>query len=92
MFAMDKFNKFKDGGEGADAKALKWAQLAMSAGDKYEKLKLSDASDFGRDLQMEFDTIESDFPMIGDDELEDIKQAKTKGTAGHTEEDDDEDE
>ena len=78
MYAMDKFNKFKDGGEGSDAKALKWAQLAMSAGDKYEKLKLSDASDFGRDLQMEFDTIESDFPLIGEEDLEDIKSAKTK--------------
>jgi hypothetical protein len=56
----------------SEAMALKWAQLAMSAGDKYEKLKLGDASDFGKDLQMEFEYVESDFPGIGEDDLEQI--------------------
>jgi hypothetical protein len=53
----------------------------MSAGDKYEKLKLGDASDFGKDLQMEFEYIDAEFPSIGEDSMDQIYANKEAGTA-----------
>lgn len=75
IFAMSKFDMYRGSADpSADALALKWANLAMSSGDKYEKLKIGDASDFGRDLQMEFDFIDTEFPLIGEDLLEEIQK------------------
>jgi hypothetical protein len=75
IFAMQKFELYKNNNSpDADQNALKWAQMAMSSGDKYEKLKIGDASDFGKDLQMEFDFIDTDFPLIGEENLEEIRQ------------------
>lgn len=80
--ALEKFNRLMSSNNpNADAQALKWAQLAMSAGDKYEKLKLGDASDFGKDLQMEFEYIDAEFPSIGEDSMDQIYANKEAGTA-----------
>ena len=80
IFAMQKFELYKKtNSPDADQNALKWAQMAMSSGDKYEKLKVGDASDFGRDIQMEFDFIDTDFPMIGDENLDEIRQHNVEG-------------
>ena len=80
IFAMQKFNRYiKAGMPGADDEAMKWAKVAMSAGDKYEKLKVSDATDFVRDIQMEFDQVDTDFPLIGENDLEEIKSNKDMG-------------
>ena len=65
----------------ADAMALKWATLAMSSGDKYEKLKLGDASDFGKDLQMEFEYIDTNFPGIGESDLDQVQANIDTGEA-----------
>lgn len=71
--ALEKFKTLLNSNlPSADATALKWAQLAMSAGDKYEKLKLGDSADFGKDLQMEFEYIDTDFPGIGEDDMDQI--------------------
>jgi hypothetical protein len=80
IFAMQKFEFYqKTNSPDADQNALKWAQMAMSSGDKYEKLKIGDATDFGRDIQMEFDFIDTDFPMIGEDNLDEIRQQQVDG-------------
>lgn len=81
VFAMEKFQSLRGFGDPkTDGQALKWAQMAMSSGDRYEKLKTSDASDFGRDLQMEFETISTEFPMIGASDLDQLTDAKKEGT------------
>ena len=81
IFAMEKFQTFRQTSDPkADAHALKWAAMAMSSGDRYEKLKTSDASDFGRDLQMEFETISTEFPMIGASDLDQMQEAKAAGS------------
>lgn len=86
IYAMEKFNTYRKSADStADQNAIKWAQIAMSSGDKYEKLKLGDTADFSKDIQMEFDYIDADFPMIGEETLEEIKEAKT----GEQKEDDD---
>jgi len=75
ILATEKFRLLMQSKDpGSDTQALKWAQLAMSSGDKYEKLKVGDIGDFSKDLQIEFDYIENDFPIIGDEE------DKKKGT------------
>jgi len=80
IFAMQKFEFYqKTNSPDADQNALKWAQMAMSSGDKYEKLKIGDATDFGRDIQMEFDFIDTDFPMIGEENLDEIRQQNLEG-------------
>lgn len=80
VFAMERFNKYRKAGDNAaDQHAIKWAQLAMSSGDKYEKLKVSDATDFVRDIQMEFDYVDTEFPLIGADDLDEIKSNKDAG-------------
>lgn len=80
IFAMQKFETYKKtNSPDADQNALKWAQLAMSSGDKYEKLKVGDVADFGRDIQMEFDFIDTDFPMIGEENLDEIKEYEDAG-------------
>jgi hypothetical protein len=80
IFAMQKFELYKKtNSPDADQNALKWAQMAMSSGDKYEKLKIGDAADFGRDIQMEFDFIDTDFPMIGEENLDEIRQHDVDG-------------
>lgn len=80
IFSMNKFMRYKNTGTPqSDAEAMKWAKLAMSSGDKYEKLKVSDASDFVKDIQMEFDEVDTDFPLIGEEDLEEIKSDKEAG-------------
>lgn len=80
IFAMQKFETYKKtNSPDADQNALKWAQMAMSSGDKYEKLKIGDVADFGRDIQMEFDFIDTDFPMIGDENLDEIRKQSNAG-------------
>jgi len=80
VFSMSKFNQYRRAGtEDADNEAMKWAKLAMTSGDKYEKLKVSDATDFVKDIQMEFDKIDTDFPVISEDDLEEIKSNKEVG-------------
>ena len=79
--ALEKFNRLMNSNDpNADAQALKWAKIAMDSGDRYEKLKLGDASDFGKDLQMEFDYIDTDFPAIGEDSIDQIHDNKEIGT------------
>lgn len=78
--AMAKFEQLTNSNDpDTDAQALKWAALAMSAGDKYEKLKLGDASDFGKDLQMEFEYIDTNFPSIGEDAMDQIHDTNELG-------------
>ena len=80
--AIERFKTLMDtNSPEADAMALKWASLAMSSGDKYEKLKLGDASDFGKDLQMEFEYINTDFPGIGESDLDQIQDNIDTGEA-----------
>lgn len=80
IFSMTKFMRYsKAGVNQSDSEALKWAKMAMDSGDRYEKLKVSDATDFVRDIQMEFDQIDTDFPTIGEDDLEEIKSNKDAG-------------
>ena len=79
--AMEKFSRLMNSNDpNSDAQALKWAKVAMDCGDRYEKLKLGDASDFGKDLQMEFEYIDTDFPAIGDDSINQIHENKETGT------------
>jgi len=49
-----------------DAQILKWANLVLATGDKYEKLKTADIMDFSQELQLSFEHVDTDFPMIGD--------------------------
>ncbi len=78
IYALEKFNTYRASAEpNADQNAIKWAQILMSSGDKYEKLKLGDTADFSKDIQMEFDYIDTDFGMIGEDNLEEIRDSKT---------------
>lgn len=80
--AIERFKTLMDtNSPGADAMALKWASLAMSSGDKYEKLKLGDASDFGKDLQMEFEYVDTNFPGIGESDLDQIQENVNTGEA-----------
>jgi len=58
----------------SDAQALRWASLAMAAGDKYEKLKTADVMDFSKELELSFEHVETDFPMIGEDIVKDLKK------------------
>ncbi len=97
---MEKFNDSRRNNDPVTAEmAMKWAKLAMMAGDKYEKLKQGDVTDFTKDVQMEFETIETDFPMIGQETVSEIQQQKdavkkdaldkvqdeiNKGTTGRT--------
>lgn len=74
LMAMDKLNGLlSTRGPNTDKEVLRWAQLVMSSGKEYEKLKVNDASDLGRDIQMEFEHIDSEFPLIGASDLEEIK-------------------
>lgn len=76
IYAMEKFNTYRtSSGPNADQHAIKWAGIAMSAGDKYEKLKLGDTADFSKDIQMEFAFVDTDFAMIGEENLEEIQKA-----------------
>ena len=68
VIAMEKFAELtKVRGANTDTQALKWAQLAMAAGDKFEKLKAVDIMDFSKEIQLQFEHVDVDFPMIGDD-------------------------
>jgi hypothetical protein len=78
---MQKFDAYRNSSDAkADNHAMKWASIAMTSGDKYEKLKTSDASDFGRDLQMEFEHISTEFPLISGNDLDQMQEAKKEGT------------
>lgn len=80
IFAMEKFDTYRNSSNSeADQNAIKWAQIVMASGDKYEKLKLGDAADFSKELQMEFSYIDAEFPMIGSESLEEIRDSKLKG-------------
>ena len=80
VYAMTKFVKYsKAGNPQSDEQARKWALLAMSSGKEYEKMKLTDATDFSRDLQMEFEYTETEFQTIGSDDLDEIKANKDAG-------------
>ena len=80
IFAMEKFGTYLHSSDpNADQMAMKFAALAMSAGDKYEKLKMGDVTDFGKDLQMEFEHVNTEFPMIGEESLEEINSANKAG-------------
>jgi hypothetical protein len=77
VFAMEKFNDNRRNNDPASSKsAMDWAKLAMAAGDKYEKLKMGDVTDFTKDVQMEFEVIDTSFPMIGQETVSEIKQQK----------------
>lgn len=81
IFAMQKFDNHRRAEDPkSDAQAMKWASVAMQAGDKYEKLKTSDASDFSRDLQLEFEQIDTDFPLISGNDVDQLTEAKKEGT------------
>ena len=78
IYAMEKFNTYRGSADPkSDEHAIKWAGIVMSSGDKYEKLKLGDTADFSKDIQMEFDYVDTDFAMIGEENLEEIREAKS---------------
>lgn len=84
IYAMEKFDTYRNSAEpNADQHAMKWAGIAMSAGDKYEKLKLGDTADFSKDIQMEFEFVDADFAMIGEESLEEIRGAKGMSENGN---------
>jgi len=57
--------KFKDHAEDpTPAMARAWADIMMKAGDRREKFGARDTSDLKRDLQIEFDYLEMDFPTL----------------------------
>lgn len=62
--------KFKDhSSEQAGVRAKTWADIMMKAGDRREKFKSQDTVNLKRDLQVEFDYLEMDFPTL--QEIED---------------------
>lgn len=81
IFAMQKFDSYRRSEDPkTDAQAMRWASMAMQAGDKYEKLKTSDATDFTRDLQLEFEHIQTEFPLISGTDADQLVEAKNEGT------------
>jgi hypothetical protein len=62
--------KFKDhSAEQTAIRAKTWADIMMKAGDRREKFKSQDTVNLKRDLQVEFDYLEMDFPTL--QEIED---------------------
>lgn len=89
IYAMEKFDTYRSSSEpNADQHAIKWAQIAMSSGDKYEKLKTGDTTDFSKELQMEFDFVDIDFPTIGEESLEELRDATSNNDEDGEENDD----
>jgi len=77
VMAMEKFSMYRrNATPETDQLALKWASLAMASGDKYEKLKLGDASDFTKDIQLEFETVNTAFPMVGQETVDEVRDQK----------------
>lgn len=59
--------KFRDHqGDNSPQKALQWGKMLMEAGDRREKYKSQDIKDLRKDLQLEFDYLDMQFPSIED--------------------------
>lgn len=59
----------------AQDEARKWARLMMEAGAKHEKFGSTDATDFSKLIQTQFEYIENDVPNITPEMLADAKPA-----------------
>lgn len=72
----ESYFKFKDhAGDSSPSKAQSWAKLLMDAGDRREKFKSQDIKDLRKDLQLEFEYLEMEFPSIEDIESGKLDEA-----------------
>lgn len=60
--------------ESANKEARAWIGQTVKLAEKYEKYRSGDVMDFGKELQMEFDYIESDFPTPDEQLLKEVQQ------------------
>lgn len=56
----------------ADAEARAWIKETVNLADKYEKYRSGDIMDFGKELQMEFEYIGSDFPTPDEQVMQEV--------------------
>lgn len=64
---------------GADDAARKWAKIGVDSGEKYEKYGASDANDFAKLVQTEFEYVEQEFATIDEATMESIRPALLEG-------------
>jgi len=57
----------------ANVEAREWIDKVVLLTDKYEKYRSGNAADFGKELQMKFEYIETDFPSPDEDALREAK-------------------
>jgi hypothetical protein len=56
-----------------DGEARKWSKVGIEAGEKFEKFAASDATDFAKLIQTDFDYISGELPTIAPEMVADIK-------------------
>ena len=54
--------------------AREWNKQVVALIDKFEKYRVSDSSDFGKELQMEFEYIDTEFPTPDEALLKEVKE------------------
>ena len=65
--SMIKFREYlSDRRPDSDKMALNWSKLALAAGDRHEKNRMRDLADFGKELQLSFDFVETEFPSMNE--------------------------
>jgi hypothetical protein len=57
-----------------NGEAREWIKMVMSLADKYDKHSTGDAKDFGKQLQMEFEFLDGDFPTPDKVTLDGLQQ------------------
>lgn len=63
----------------AGAEARKWIDKAVVLTEKYEKFRAADQSDFGKNLQLEFEYIETEFDTPDSDILQEMEERNRVG-------------
>ena len=58
--------------------AREWNKQVMALIDKYEKYRVSDSSDFGKELQLEFEYVDTDFPTPDEELLKEMRLQESK--------------
>jgi hypothetical protein len=75
LLSMTRFREaVKDRTPESDRNARSWAQMAMAAGAQYEKFRTKDLTDFSKEVQMEFEYVETKYPTM--EELNNPKVGK----------------
>ena len=68
----------------ANTEARAWMAQVVALTEKYEKYRSADSSDFTKNLQMEFEYIDGDFPVPDKETLDELAKDLEKKQAGDT--------